>query len=160
MPSEVCLARTSKIHHHIRVAGLARLNLLTLVNVMLPTLLPHAQKNLVEWSEKAYASNLERGLLSLPVELTTEILDYFPTMGPYTEVYSYYDDPILPEFYLVRVDILRALSQVCIDYRRLFLPLLWESLNPCLRKRKDSSSNAFYEDVGDALQSSEVILVL
>jgi hypothetical protein len=127
----------------------------TVTGVRLVMSLPvHTQKDLIKWGEKADASNLERGLMSLPVELTTEILDYFPTIGPYTAVYSYNDNPILPEFYLVRVDILRALSQVCIDYRRIFLPLLWESLNPCFKKRRDSSkpsSNAFYEQVGDAL---------
>jgi hypothetical protein len=98
----------------------------------LPVRVP-AQKELVEWCEKADASNLERGLLSLPVELTTEILDYFPTIGPYNEVFFFMFNsiPILPELYRVRIDVLRALSQVCIDYRRIFLPLLWDSLNMC-----------------------------
>ena len=94
---------------------------------------------------------MERGLLSLPVELTTEILDYFPAIGPHTEFYFY--DHVLPEFFLVREDILRALSQVCIDYRRVFLPLLWDSLNVCFSLRRDSPgwSNAFYKHVGEAL---------
>jgi hypothetical protein len=63
----------------------------------------HTQRNLVEWREKADASNLERGLLSLPVELTTEILDYFPTIGSYTSVNSDDGYPVLPEIFLVRI---------------------------------------------------------
>ena len=107
----------------------------------------HTQKDLVEWGEKADASNLERGLLSLPVELRTEILDYFPALGPYTAVYL---EPVLPEFFLVRIDLIRALSQVCIDYRRVFLPLLWDSLNVCFTLRSDTP-RAFYKYVGEAL---------
>jgi hypothetical protein len=113
----------------------------------------HTQKSLVEWGEKADASNLKRGLLPLPVELTTEILDYFPTIGPYTAVYNDIGDPVLSHIFLVRIDILRALSQVCIDYRRVFLPLLWESLNICFTTRKDSPkfTAAYYKYVGKAL---------
>ena len=115
------------------------------------TLLPvYTQKNLVEWGEKADASNLERGLLSLPVELSTEILDYFPAIKSYT-AFNHYEH-LLPEIYLVRIDMLRALSQVCIDYRRVFLPLLWESLNVCfMRKDSPQSKRAFYKHVGEAL---------
>ena len=110
----------------------------------------HTQKNLVEWGENADASNLERGLLSLPVELTTEVLDYFPVIGPYNAVS--YINYLLPEIYLVRIDMLRALSQVCIDYRRVFLPLLWESLNVCfMREDSPDSKRAFYKHVGKAL---------
>ena len=110
----------------------------------------HTQKNLVEWGENVDASNLERGLLSLPVELTTEVLDYFPVIGPYNAVS--YIDYLLPEIYLVRIDMLRALSQVCIDYRRVFLPLLWESLNVCfMREDSPDSKRAFYKHVGKAL---------
>ena len=83
---------------------------------------------LVEWGEKADASNSERGSLLFPVELTTEVLDYFPAIGPYTTAHL---EPVLPEIFLVRIYVLRALSQVCIDYRRAFLPLLWDSLNIC-----------------------------
>ena len=113
----------------------------------------HAQKNLVEWGEKADASNLERGLLTLPVELTTEILDYFPIIVPYTAAHfhdlgHHFNDPVLPEVYIVRIDILRALSQVCIDYRRAFLPLLWDSLNLCFLRRFDAP---FYEYVNKAI---------
>jgi hypothetical protein len=113
----------------------------------------HTQKNLVECGEKADASNRERGLLPLPVELTTKILDYFPTIGPYTTVTNGIGDPaVLPEIFLVRIDILRALSQVCIDYRRVFLPLLWESLNICFTMRKDNPEcRAFHINVGYAL---------
>ena len=111
----------------------------------------HAQKDLIEWGEKADTSNLDRGLLSLPVELTTEILDYFPAIGPYTSATYYYH--VLPELYLARIDILRALSQLCIDYRRVFLPLLWDSLNVCFTIRRNSPvwSGAFYQHVGEAL---------
>ena len=107
------------------------------------------QKNLIEWGEKADASNLERGLLSLPVELSTKILEYFPDIGPYNTVNQ---TNLLPEIYLVRIDMLRALSQVSIDYRRVFLPLLWESLNVCFMREDSSySKQAFYKHVGDAL---------
>ena len=110
----------------------------------------YPQKNLAEWGEKADASNLERGLLSLPVEVSTEILDYFPSIGPYTTVNNVYN--LLPEIYLVRIDMLRALSQVSIDYRRVFLPLLWESLNVCfMREDGPGSMGAFYKHVGEAL---------
>jgi hypothetical protein len=138
---------------------------LSFVHVMLPnrkkrkttskgvsSLPVHTQKNLVEWGEKADsdASNLERGLLSLPVELSTEILDYFPVIGPYTTLYSY--EYVLPEIYHLRIDMLRALSQVCIDYRRVFLPLLWESLNVCfMREDSPDLKVAFYKHVGGAL---------
>jgi hypothetical protein len=110
----------------------------------------HTQRNLVEWGKKADASNLERGLLSLPVELTTEILDYVPTIGPYTSVNSDNGYPALPEIFLVRIDVLRALSQVCIDYRHVFLPLLWESLNICFAIRGPPTMT-FNKDVGEAL---------
>ena len=98
----------------------------------------------------ADASNSERGLLLFPVELTTEVLDYFPAIEPYTTAHL---EPVLPEIFLVRIYVLRALSQVCIDYRRAFLPLLWDSLNICFTIRKDSPgwSNAFYKHVGEAL---------
>ena len=43
---------------------------------------------------------------------------YFPAIGPYTKAHL---EPVLPEIFLVRIDVLRALSQVCIDYRRAFL---------------------------------------
>jgi hypothetical protein len=110
----------------------------------------HTQKNLVEWGEKADASNLERGLLSLPVELSTEILHYFPVIGPYKTIY--FNDNLLPEIYLLRIDILRALSQVCIDYRRVFLPLLWESLDICfMREVRPDMMRAFYKHIGDTL---------
>jgi hypothetical protein len=110
----------------------------------------HTQRNLVEWGEKADASNLERGLLSLPVELRTEILDYFPTIGPYTSANSDTGRPVLSKIFLVGIDVLRALSQVCIDYRRVFLPLLWESLNICFTIGP-ASTRCFYKYVGEAL---------
>jgi hypothetical protein len=72
----------------------------------------YAQRKL---GEKGRCIELERGLLSLAAELTTEILDYFPTVtiGPYAAVYFYeYDLSSLPEFYLARIDMLRALSKV------------------------------------------------
>ena len=115
------------------------------------------EEDLVEWSKMETTSNSERGLISLPVELTTEILDYFPDIGPYTAVrLTPYDGlPGLVELYLVRVDILRALSQVCVAYRRVFLPRLWESLNICFRMRRANPkwSKAFsgYKHLGQAL---------
>ena len=110
------------------------------------------KKKIVESGEKANALNLERGLLSLPVELSTEILDYFPAIGPYTVVQPQSDDPILSEIFLVRIDMLRALSQVSVDYRRVFLPILWESLNACfMREDSSESTSAFYKHVGEAM---------
>ena len=61
---------------------------------------------------------IELGKRVALVELTTEVLDYFPAIGPYTTAHL---EPVLPEIFLVRIDVLRALSQVCIDYRRAFL---------------------------------------
>ena len=76
----------------------------------------HTQKNLFEWGEleKADASNLERNLLSLPVELMTEILNYFPAIGPSAIYYRryYHIYAALPEIYLARMDMLRALSTI------------------------------------------------
>ena len=104
----------------------------------------HTQEDLVEWSKMETTSNSERGLISLTVELTTEILDYFPDIGPYTAVRLYsLDNPILLELDLVCIDILRALSQVCVAYRRIFLPLLWDSLNICFGMRR--KWKVFYE---------------
>jgi hypothetical protein len=94
---------------------------------------------------KADASNLERGLLSLPVELATEILDYFPTIGPHTSVNSDNGYPVLHRIFHVRIDVLRALSQVCIHYRRVFLPLLWESLNICFSIRGPAARTFKYD---------------
>ena len=108
----------------------------------------HTQKNLDEWGEKADASNMERGLVSLPVELSTKILDYFPAIRPYTAVSNHHH--LLSDIYLVRIDILRALSQVCIDYRRVFLPLLWESLNLCFL-RGDTPTGGFHKPFCEAL---------
>ena len=61
---------------------------------------------------------IELGKRVALVELTTEVLDYFPAIGPYTTADL---EPVLPEIFLVHIDVLRALSQVCIDYRRAFL---------------------------------------
>ena len=77
----------------------------------------HAQKDLVERGEKAEASNLERGLLSEPfeaAELLTDILVYFPSLGSYNLFYSSYCHwrNFRPENFLVRINMLRALSQV------------------------------------------------
>jgi hypothetical protein len=117
----------------------------------------HAQKNLDEWGEKADASNLERGLLSLPFELLTEILDYFPAIGPYKFItyssYRYRCQYCLPNIYLVRINMLRALSQVCIDYRRVFLPLLWESFNICFIRKDEYFGDALVRKCDSLLAS-------
>ena len=57
----------------------------------------HAQKNL---GEKADASNLKWDLLSLLVELMTDILDYFFTIGITLQLSTI--SVLLPEFYLAR----------------------------------------------------------
>ena len=73
------------------------------------------QKSLVEWGKKADASNLERGFALFACRVNDKDLG------------------LLPAIFLVRGRVLRALSQVCINYRRGFLPLLWDSLNLCFK---------------------------
>ncbi|PPQ79433.1 hypothetical protein CVT25_002704 [Psilocybe cyanescens] len=98
------------------------------------------------------ASNSEKGILAMPVELRTEILDNFLKITLFTE--TTHDDPVLPEKYLARTDALRALSQVCVAYRREFLPFLWEKLNICCDARDSAVdvSVLFHINIGKALE--------
>jgi hypothetical protein len=75
------------------------------------------------------SSNEEKGLLKFPIELRDEVLQHFQGVNIYTE--APYNDPILRVKYLERTDVLRALSQVCVAYRRVFLPCLWEAFTAC-----------------------------
>ncbi|KAF8956084.1 hypothetical protein BDZ97DRAFT_1853540 [Flammula alnicola] len=85
------------------------------------------------------ASNLGKGLLALPTELWMETLDNFPAIKPRTTIP--HSGPVWPPRFLERTDVLRALSQVSVTYRRAFLPLLWESLDICCSARPRSSSS-------------------
>ncbi|KIM47668.1 hypothetical protein M413DRAFT_62699 [Hebeloma cylindrosporum] len=97
------------------------------------------------------SSNADRALLLLPSELHSEILDNFLPVVSQTRVF--HDTPVLQKIYLERTDLLRALSQVCVSYRRHFLPLLWQILNLGCGARSDEykDQRLFYKHVGDAL---------
>jgi hypothetical protein len=94
-------------------------------------------------------SNADRALLLLPSELQSAILDDFLSVVSQTQVF--HDPPVLKKIYLERTDVLRALSQVCVSYRRHFLPLLWQILNICCGARSGGPEINFYKHVGDAL---------
>lgn len=89
----------------------------------------------------------------MPPELRTEILDYFCVkITLFTE--TPHDNPVLPEKYLAHTDVLRALSQVCVAYRREFLPDLWHQLNICcdVRDTAVDASALFHINIGKALE--------
>lgn len=95
-------------------------------------------------------SNAERALLLLPSELQSAILDDFLSVVSQTQVF--HDTPVLTKVYLERTDVLRALSQVCVSYRRHFLPLLWQIFNICCGARSASGYEInFYKPIGNAL---------
>jgi hypothetical protein len=94
-------------------------------------------------------SNADRALLLLPSELQSEILDNFLPVVSQTRIS--HDRPVLEKIYLERADILRALSQVCVSYRRHFLPLLWQILNLCCGARSGEKEVSFYKHVGVTL---------
>lgn len=87
----------------------------------------------------------DRGLLLLPAELHSEILDNFLPVVSQTQVPPS-GTPVLASIYLERTDVLRALSQVSVSYRKHFLPLLWQVLNMCF-----ADEAAFYKHLGDTL---------
>ena len=91
--------------------------------------------------------NATKGVLMVPIELREEVLHYFRGVNIYTETPS--QEPILPVEYLEFTDVLRALSQVCVAYRRVFLPSLWESFMACHESR--STPKAFYAHAGNTL---------
>jgi len=94
-------------------------------------------------------SNTDRALLLLPSELQSEILDNFLPVVSQTRVLQ--DIPVLEKIYLERTDVLRALSQVCVSYRRHFLLLLWQVLNLCCGARSGEEKPPFYIHVGVTL---------
>ncbi|KAH9486246.1 hypothetical protein JR316_0000310 [Psilocybe cubensis] len=96
-------------------------------------------------------SNSEKGLLSLPVELRTEIIGNLLKITVFTETPQ--RDPVLPAKYRERTSTLRALSQVCVAYRREYLPALWEQLNICwdIRGIVIGASALFHINIGKAL---------
>lgn len=103
-----------------------------------------------EWGSAEDKTNTEKGFPVIPIELTTEILAYFPKIERSTRL-IYGDEPVLGWEYLERKDILRALSQTCIAYRSIFLPLLWESFDVCCQSRS-MDRPAFYRHAGETLQ--------
>lgn len=92
-------------------------------------------------------SNSQKAILSLPVELRDEILDYYPKITFFTE--TPHNDPVLPEKYKIRRNVLRALSQLCVAYRRVFFPAFWESLDVCFLT---GETLHFYRDVSNAIE--------
>lgn len=93
--------------------------------------------------------NTEKGFLRLPIELQDEVLHYFQGVNIYTK--TGYTIPILSPKYLESTDILRALSQVCVAYRRVFLPYLWESFTACIDSRSAQNPLSFYVHAGETL---------
>ncbi|EAU92311.1 hypothetical protein CC1G_00530 [Coprinopsis cinerea okayama7 len=108
---------------------------------------------LSKWGRKESPQNANAGFCRLPDELISEVLSYYPEVGPLTSAVdgtARYQarEPILPVSYLVRPDTLRALSQTCVAYRRLFLPILWERLEVCVEAR---GKEQFFRHAGESL---------
>jgi len=101
------------------------------------------------WGTAENPANAGKAFLSIPMELTTEILSHFLAIDAHTGIRSSQGNPVLPIEYLERPDILRALSQTCVAFRRLFLPLAWENLDVCVEPREFC---AFYKHAGDTLK--------
>ena len=102
------------------------------------------------WGTAENLANAGKAFLSIPMELTTEILSHFPAIDAYTGIWYGQDEPVLPTVYLQRPDILRALSQTCIAFRRVFLPLAWENLDVCVGPRVKCP---FFKHAGKTLKS-------
>ena len=105
-------SRATYVNHVIFAAG-SQIQFSRYSKGLLVTSLPRAQG---EWGEKGRCIELGTRLLSLPV--TVKLL---PTIVQVFLYLSYHD-------ILSYVALRRALSQVCIDYQRVFLPLLWDPL--------------------------------
>jgi hypothetical protein len=101
------------------------------------------------WGTREQSANAQLAFCKLPLELTTEILSYFPSIGPLTSVGNSSGQPILGAKYLERPDILRSLSQTCVAYRNMFLPVLWETFNACIEAR--SGEEQFFRHAGETL---------
>ncbi|KAH6917082.1 hypothetical protein BKA70DRAFT_1417857 [Coprinopsis sp. MPI-PUGE-AT-0042] len=101
------------------------------------------------WGTRENSANAQLGFCKLPLELTTEILSYFPSVGPLTSVGTGSGAPILPARYLERPHVLRSLSQTCVAYRNLFLPILWENLDACVEDKEGKEQ--FFRHSGETL---------
>lgn len=66
------------------------------------------------------------GLPALPTELLLEIVSHFPVIP----IPLFRTKPYSAE-YLARTQALRALSQMCMSLRRVFLPLVWQRIEVC-----------------------------
>jgi hypothetical protein len=121
-------------------------------------------------------SNEQRGLMRLPPELIAKVLENYRSIGNFTmvptpteieeakanappnsddtekEVDLLADEPVLKRVYLERPDTLRALSQTCVAYRRVFLPLLFERLEVCVTTRPGNPTKAFYRHISETMQ--------
>jgi len=92
--------------------------------------------------------NTRSTLLELPLELIMEILSHLDGLPIITSELNYHRFNSVPRvsgWYLERTNALRALSHTCRSWRKLFSPLLWERLEPCLihsDSGKRSESNA------------------
>lgn len=87
--------------------------------------------------------------LQLPPELLLEIISHFQFLPiPYKDGNQHSYEKILPEVYLERTDILRALSQTCQYWRQMFLPMQWQCLDVV---SSHSSSGAWYKTLGESL---------
>ncbi|KAJ3494462.1 hypothetical protein NMY22_g20071 [Coprinellus aureogranulatus] len=60
---------------------------------------------------------------------------------------------------LERHDALRSLSQTCVGWRRVFLPLLWETVETAISSRPGGGSGAWYKQCHAALISACNVLV-
>ncbi|EDR15901.1 uncharacterized protein LACBIDRAFT_301341 [Laccaria bicolor S238N-H82] len=101
------------------------------------------------WGIAENPANAGKAFLSIPMELTTEILRHFPEIDAHTGIIHGEGEPVLPIEYLQRPDILRALSQTCVAVRRVFLPLAWENLDLCVTPRVQST---FFKHAGETLK--------
>ncbi|TEB36835.1 hypothetical protein FA13DRAFT_1727208 [Coprinellus micaceus] len=110
-------------------------------------------------------SNGQRGLIRLPPELIAKVLENYRSIGNFTtrthrpdsgdtekEVDLLADEPVLKRVYLERPDTLRALSQTCVAYRGVFLPLLFERLEVCVTTRPGNPTKAFYRHISETMQ--------
>jgi hypothetical protein len=87
-----------------------------------------------------------KGIITLPSELLTEIASYFLTI---LSVDIIENPTTLPVEYRERSDILRALSQTCKDLRSALQPLAWERLEACTHTE---TRGQFFKEVGTALE--------
>ena len=100
------------------------------------------------------AANANRGFLKLPPELWDEIFQHFYGVDLLSRVPGSNDDRVLPPKFLQKSDALRSLSQLCVAYRKIFLPILWESFMVCFNVRGRTNGEEeplFFRHVGQTL---------